>query len=143
MLHHIMRSLLPGCHLRRLLLRLPKRLEITSLCPLLALAAVLCPSTCSWGHLAYKAGVNQQVFRRCRAFIFSRDRPNVQGFPNGCQQLLLRLRPYPVMLPGILCGDWQFKQRHVKLCRLYQQENTHASHFHCSRQPISLQLAAF
>ena len=27
---------------------------------------------------------------------FSHDRPSVQGYPDGCQQLLLRLRPYPV-----------------------------------------------
>ena len=31
----------------------------------------------------------------CMPFNFSRDRPNVQGFPNGCQQLLLRLSPDP------------------------------------------------
>jgi len=30
------------------------------------------------------------------ALCFCRDRPDVQGYPDACQQLLLRLRPYPV-----------------------------------------------
>jgi len=30
------------------------------------------------------------------SIIVSHDRPTVQGYPDGCQQVLLRLRPYPV-----------------------------------------------
>ncbi len=39
-------------------------------------------------------------------FLFSHDRPIVQGYPGSCQQVLLRLWPYPMMGHRLLYAAW-------------------------------------